>query len=151
MPMMPQHSVSKAVPAAGLALLLIALAPAVSPAQSPSGSEPVATADPADPPGTTTFTPTRQRTVATFRTLLRDVEQRHAAALAAARVRLAESPRHERPAIQREIEALKSNRQLELLQLQLDRARAGGRVDLARRIEQRLAQGAREAAAGGAR
>ncbi len=120
------------LPAIGLWLLAAAVLPA-------SAQSPDPTTDPGDPPGQTRFEPTRGRGSA-FASSLREAELAHEAALAELRARLDAAPRAERPALQREIEALKRQREARLVRVQLADARRRGRAELATRLEQRLAR-----------
>lgn len=150
---MPAHV--RFLSAAALGLLAVFAAP-LARAQADPATTTEAT-DPGDPPGQTQFAPTRTRTSSPFAAELRAAERAHAEALAALRARLAAAPREERPALQREIEALKRGREARLVRVQLAEARRRGRAPLAARLETRLARlaaaGVHEpvAPAGGAR
>jgi len=150
--------------APGLVLAALLLAPAGGATEAPA--DPGATADPVremapapvtDLPGVTAFAPTRRPAAGAFAARLREADERHRLERAAMRERLAAADRAGRAALQREAEALKLAHHAELLALQLERARATGRAELAARLGRRLAvlatRGATSAAAraGGAR
>lgn len=124
--------------AAALALLAAFAAPLARAQADPAAT--TEAADPGDPPGQTQFAPTRTRAASPFAAELRAAEHAHAEALAALRARLANAPREERPALQREIEALKREREVRLVRVQLADARRRGRGPLAARLETRLAR-----------
>lgn len=150
-------------PALALLALLLATASGATgmpaapgePAGDPAPAEAAAPAT--DAPGVTTFAPTRRAAANAFGARLRESRARHLGELAGLREQLAAAERPERAALQRRLEALKLAWQAELVQLQLERARAGGRAELAAKLERRLAalavRGATNtaAAAGGAR
>jgi len=127
---------------AGLALLLALAAP--PPAAADEAARPAHDAervlpDPGDPPGVTSFAPTRRAGTAAFAGRLRAVRVAHDRALAGLRERLATASRAERAAVQREIESLKRAQLAELLAEQVARARAFGHEEAAVRLERRLA------------
>lgn len=141
--------------AAAIALHFVAFppaAPAEAAHEGPAEAGAAVAHGAADPPGMTTFAPTRRPARAGFALRLRDSRARHHDALAALRERLAAADRAARPALQREIEALKRAHEADLLALQAERARADGRGELLVSLERRLAalraRGAEPARAG---
>lgn len=125
-----------------LVLVLLALPAFAAGAERVAGdavAPPSVTPDADDRPGQTVFTPTRAALRDPFSARVRELGARRDAALAELRARMAAASPEARPAIQREVEAVKQAWAAELTGAQLDRARATGRVALAARLERRLA------------
>lgn len=100
-------------------------------------ARPAAPPSATDPPGVTSFAPTRRPAANRFAVRLRESAARHRQELSALRARIGAAGRAERAELQRQAEALKEAWQAELLGLQIERARGAGRAALAEKLERR--------------